>query len=169
MKKFSILAAFLLVVVTVTFATAGPGRKGFDGSGHANPAVMEALDLTNEQMEKIQTLHESAKEKTIPVKVQLLMKRAEMKLLWTQPILDAVKIKATQKEIQVLRSQIREIKTDMRIAFRNLLTPEQTAQFLVMSCSKGDKRERGDRKNMGKRKDCREWVGNGGRCPGYGK
>ena len=132
MKKISFIAAFLLVAATTTLAMAGQGRMGFDGRGHMSPSVMAALELTNEQTGKIQALHESASKKITPVKAQLVTKRAEMKLLWTQTTLDADKIKATQKEIQALMTQVRETQTDMRIAFRSLLTPEQTSKLLAM-------------------------------------
>lgn len=133
MKKVSIIAAVLLVVATATFAMAGRhGRMGFDGNRQMNPAVMETLDLTKEQTEKVQALHDSAAKKTTPIRAQLVTKRAEMKLLWTQTTLDADKIKATQKEIQTLMAQIRDTITDTRIAFRNLLTPEQTSKLLAM-------------------------------------
>jgi len=133
MKKISIIAAVLLVVATATLAMAGRhGRMGFDGNRQMNPAVMETLDLTKEQTEKVQALHDSAAKKTTPIRAQLVTKRAEMKLLWTQTTLDADKIKATQKEIQTLIAQIRDTITDTRIAFRNLLTPEQTSKLLAM-------------------------------------
>lgn len=160
MKKISIIAAFLLVAATATLAMAGPGRMGFGGGGHMNSAVMAALELTNEQTEKIQALHESAKKEIIPVKAQVTTKRAEMKLLWTQTTLDAEKIKATQKEIQALIIQIRDTQTDMRIAFRNLLTPEQTSKLLAMGFGKGSRHGRGDYYGKGQGKGC--WQRGGG-------
>ena len=143
MKKISIIAAFLMVAATATLAMAGPGQMGFDGRGHMNPSVMAALELTPEQTEKIKALHESATQKMTPVKAQLVTKRAEMKLLWAQPTLDADKIKATQKEVQALRTQIRDAQTDMRIAFRNLLTPEQTSKLLSMGFGKWNRQKKG--------------------------
>ena len=143
MKKLSIIAAFLLVTATVTWAMAGQERMGLDGRGHMDSTVMAALELTPEQTTKIQALHESTSQKITPIKAQLVTKRAEMKVLWTQPSLDADKIKATQKEIQALRTQIREIQTDMRIAFRSLLTPEQTSKLLAMGFGKGGRHKKG--------------------------
>ncbi len=68
MKKMSIIAALLMVVAVTTLAMAGPRNKFFDGRGHSNPAVIETLELTNEQTGKIQTLHEAAKKKLHPSK-----------------------------------------------------------------------------------------------------
>ena len=144
MKKLSIAAAVLLMVAVTTLAMAGPKHAFLDKNGNLNRAVIAELDLTSEQIEKIQALHESEKNQIIPVKAQLATKRAEMKLLWTQTTLDADKIKATQKEIQLLRAQIRDTKTDMRIAFRNLLTSEQTSKLLAMGFGR-DKRHKKSR------------------------
>ena len=150
MKKISIIAALLMVVAVTTLAMAGQRHKFFDGRGHLDPAVTKALELTNEQTGKIQALHEAAKKEIIPIKAQFATKRAEMKLLWTQATLDAAKIKATQKELQALGTQIRDIKTDMRIAFRNLLTPEQTSKLLASGFAKGGHHKKGGGYGQGK-------------------
>ena len=143
MKKMSIIAALLMVVAVSTLAMAGPRHKFFDGRGHLDPAVTEALELTSEQTQKIQALHEAAKKEITPSKAQLATKRAEMRLLWTQTTLDVEKIKATQKELQALGIKIRDARTDMRIAFRSLLTPEQTSRLLAMGFGKGDRHKKG--------------------------
>ena len=44
--------------------------------------------------------------------------------------LDANKIKAKEKEIHELRGQLQEKRTDSRLNFYNILTPEQRAQFI---------------------------------------
>ena len=165
MKKLSIIAAFLLVTATATWAMAGQGRMGLDGRGHMDPAVMAALELTPEQTAKIKALHEATTQKMTPVKAQLVSKRAEMKLLWTQTSLDADKIKATQKEIQAMRTQIREIQTDMRIAFRSLLTPEQTSKLLAMGFGKGGRHKKGGGYGQGQGKYRGQGGGQGAGCP----
>ena len=150
MKKISMVAAFLMVLALATSAMARPQQRFFDGRGHLDPAVAEALALTNEQTQKIQALHETAKKEITPLKAQVATKRAEMRLLWSQTTLDADKIKATQKEIQALQSQLRDIRTDMRISFRKLLTPEQTSTLLAMGFGKGGGHGKGKRAGYGK-------------------
>jgi len=151
MKKLSIIAALLMVFAVTTVAAAGPGNRFFDRNGNMDPAVISALELTNEQTEKIRTLYESAKKVIIPIKAQLATKRAEMKLLWTQTTLDAEKIKATQKEVQALRKQIRDTQTDTRISFRNLLTPEQTSKVLASGFGRDGRSKKGGGYGKGKR------------------
>lgn len=146
----SIIAALLMVVGVTTLAMAGPRHKFFDGRGHLDPAVTEALELTNEQTQKIQALHEAAKKEIIPIKAQFATKRAEMRLLWTQATLDVAKIKATQKELQALGTQIRDTQTNMRIAFRNLLTPEQTSKLLAAGFGRDGRYKKGGGYSKGK-------------------
>ena len=171
MKKISVALAVLLMVAVTTLAMAGPKRAFLDRKGHLNHAMIAELELTGEQTEKIQALHETAKKEIIPVKAQLATKRAEMKLLWTQTTLDADKIKATQKEIQALRTQIRDTQTDMRIDFRNLLTPEQTSKLLASGFGRDrrDKKGRGFGKGKGggygKGNGCGNWGPQCGGCP----
>jgi Spy/CpxP family protein refolding chaperone len=172
MKKISIIAAVLLVIATATLAMAGRhGRMGFDGNRQMNPAITEVLDLTNEQTEKVQALHDSAAKITTPIRAQIVTKRAEMKLLWMQPTLDADKIKATQKEIQALMVQIRDTRTDTRITFRNLLTPEQTSKLLASGFGKGGSHKKGGGYGKGqsrgcnKGKGCGNWGNQYGECP----
>lgn len=165
MKKMSVIAALLMVVAGASLALADPGSKFFDRKGNMDPAVAEALELTSEQTEKIRALYDSAKKTIIPVKAQLATKRAEMKLLWTQATLDAKKIKATQKEIQALRTQIRDTKTDTRIAFRNLLTPEQTSKILASGFGRDGRSKKGGRYGGGKG---RRGYGKGQGCPNWG-
>jgi len=166
MKKMSIIAALLMVLAVTTLAIAGPGSRFFDGRGHLDPAVTEALELTNEQTQKIQALHETAKKEIMPVKAQFATKRAEMRLLWTQTTLDVAKIKATQKELQVLGTQIRDTQTDMRIAFRNILTPEQTSTLLAMGFGKGGRHKKGGGYGMsGKGQGRGNWGNRCGECP----
>lgn len=166
MKKMFILGALLMVLVVSTAALAGPKYRFFDNSGHLDPAVTAALNLTSEQTEKIQALHETAKNEIMPLKAQFATKRAEMQLLWTQATLDADKIKATQKELQALGTRMRDIRTDMRIAFRKILTPEQTSTLLGMGFGGDGRFKRGGGfgknkwGNYGKGRNCGNW----GRC-----
>jgi len=160
MKKMSIIAALLMVLAVTTLAVAGPGNRFFDGRGHLDPDVIAALELTSEQTQKVQALHDTANKEITPLKAQFATKRAEMRLLWTQKTLDVDKIKATQKELQALGTKLRDIRTDMRIAFRNILTPEQTSKLLAMGFGRDGHSKRGAACGKGK------WGGHGkGQCP----
>ncbi len=133
MKKITVIAAFLIVVASATLVMAGPrgkGNRGGEGRCEA-PAALASLNLTVEQSEKIRALRESLLKDVTPIRAQLLSKRAELRLLWIQTKLDPDKIRAIQREALDLKGQMQEKRTDFRLAFRNILTPEQTSKLLA--------------------------------------
>ncbi|MBW1780578.1 MAG: Spy/CpxP family protein refolding chaperone [Deltaproteobacteria bacterium] len=139
MKKISLIAAFLLLVASSTWVMAGPRGKAGKGGGGWCPgaSLLSTLNLSAEQSEKVRALRESFLKETTPIRTQMFTKRAEVKLLWLQTNLDAAKIRATQKEIRDLIGQLQEKRTDFRLAFRNLLTPEQTTRLLAQGVGRG--------------------------------
>jgi len=148
MKKISVIAAFLIVVASATLVMAGPRGKGnWEGGGWcAAPSALASLNLTAEQSEKIRGLRESCLKEITPIRAQLLSKRAELKLLWIQTKLEPDKIRANQKEVRDLIGQMQEKSTDCRLAFRNILTPEQTSKLLAQGIGRGKGHHRwGDR------------------------
>ena len=148
MKKISVIAAFLIVVASATLVMAGPRGKGnWEGGGWcAAPSALASLNLTAEQSEKIRGLRESCLKEITPIRAQLLSKRAELKLLWIQTKLEPDKIRANQKEVRDLIGQLQEKSTDFRLAFRNILTPEQTSKLLAQGIGRGKGHHRwGDR------------------------
>ena len=148
MKKISVIAAFLIVVAQATLVMAGPrGMGNWEGGGWcAAPSALASLNLTAEQSEKIRGLRESCLKEITPIRAQLLSKRAELKLLWIQTKLEPDKIRANQKEVRDLIGQMQEKSTDCRLAFRNILTPEQTSKLLAQGIGRGKGHHRwGDR------------------------
>ena len=156
MKKISLIAVVLFVVASATWVIAGShGRGGWDGGGWDGgdwcPAAsqLSILNLTSEQSEKVRSLRESFLKETTPIRTQLFTKKAELRLSWLQTQLDTAKIKATQQEILGLIGQMQEKRTDFRLAFRNLLTPEQTTQLLAQGMGKGSRWGKGGRGGSG--------------------
>jgi Spy/CpxP family protein refolding chaperone len=134
MKKFSLLAALLVVFASATFVAAGPcggGERGDPGWAMDN-TILSKLNLTAEQTEKIRALHESFQKDITPLRTRIFEKKAEMRLLWMQTESDAAGIKAKEKEIHDLKWQVLEKAADFRLAFRSILTPEQLSKFLAM-------------------------------------
>ena len=160
MKKISVIAAFLLVVASATLVMAGPRGKGNWGGGgwSSAPSALASLNLTAEQSEKIRALRESCLKEITPIRAQLLSKRPEIRLLWIQTKLDPDKIRAIQREVRDLKGQMQEKRTDCRLAFRNILTPEQTSKLLAQGLGSrmghiwGD---RGKDRGLGRGPGCR--------------
>jgi len=139
MKKISLCFALLLVIVPATLVMAGPYERGqgMMGTGwEVGRQALSSLNLTAEQTEKIKALRESGQKEVAPLRVKLFTKRAELRLLWMQTNLEGDKIKAKQKEVLVLKGQILDKVTDIRLDFNKILTPEQRTQLLALIIGK---------------------------------
>jgi Spy/CpxP family protein refolding chaperone len=139
MKKFIGIAVCLLVAASATWAMAGPwARAGWDSDKWCpGAAQLSTLNLSAEQSEKVRGLREAFIKETTPIRNELFTKKAELQLLWMKTTPDAEKIRATQKDVHLLIGQMQEKTTDFRLAFRNLLTPEQTGQLLAQDLGRG--------------------------------
>jgi len=135
MKKLAVtMAGVLLVALMVSSALAyreGRERGGARGpcGGRDAGAYLQELNLTPEQSDRIAALREAHLKEVKPLQDKMFSKRGDLKLLWLQKNPDEGKIKATQKEIRVLRDQIEDKQSDFRLAAMKVLTPEQQAKI----------------------------------------
>jgi Spy/CpxP family protein refolding chaperone len=151
MKKLSMMLAMVIVVAMVSVVAAGPGGMGCGmgmgggpgggmgrgmGSGMGpgcamGPGAWEHLNLSAEQQSKAQALWSAHQKDVTPIQNQLFAKHNELRLLWNEANPDAVQIKAKQKEIADLQSQMRDKGTQFQLEFRKLLTPEQQTKLIA--------------------------------------
>jgi Spy/CpxP family protein refolding chaperone len=156
MKKVIIPLSIFCLIMFVSQAMAQPkGKRGWDEQGWGmHPSMLEDLNLTPEQTEKMKALRNSYYKDTIPIRGQLYTNRAELRLLWMQDEPNAQEIKAKQREVHALQGQLNEKNIDFRLSFRNLLTEEQrkkiTNRYLERKQSKRRGKE-GDRARKGTR------------------
>ena len=133
MKKMVIIGLSLTLALALMAAVAmaqGPGfGRGF-GAGYGYPAIP---NLTAEQSSKMQALQQAHLAKIGPLQQALLNKRLELRSLWLAPNPDQAALSAKQKEILNLQAQMQEEATNYRLEVRQVLTPEQQAQFGAFS------------------------------------
>lgn len=87
------------------------------------------LNLTTEQVQKMQALREAFWKEIVPLQNELVSKRFELRSLWLQAKPDQDKILAKQKEINALMDNIQEKAIKHRLEMRQILTPEQQAKL----------------------------------------
>ncbi len=133
MKKFTLITTLIIMLASAPLVMAQPrGGKGEMGpGGKRHASALANLNLTAEQSEKIRAMREAHHRDIIPIQTKVFTKRAELRLLWMQTSPDAEKIKSKQKEIHELRGQLQEKRTDFRLEFLNILTPEQRTKLLA--------------------------------------
>ena len=118
----------------------GSGKGQGMGIGYLNrgvPYCQGLSNLTAEQSAKLSELREQSQKEVTPLRSELINKRAELRVLWTQASPDGAAINAKQKEINDLRAKIQERNTHYRLERQKLLTPEQRAQLQSQRWQKG--------------------------------
>ena len=147
MKRISLLAALVLLLVSAAFVMAGAGNRerSMKTMWVMDDSLLSKLALTPEQLERVRILDESYQRHIAPLRSQFFEKRTELRLLWREIKPDSAKIKALEKEIHDLMGQLREKSTDYRLAFRDMLTPEQAEKFVALVGAKVRHEPRGRR------------------------
>ena len=141
MKK---LTMTLMAVVVGLFFTSqvfawGPGFGPGKGRGYGNcrEAGLERLNLTDEQKTKIEALQTATEKELRPAREKMFDKAIELRKLWLQANPDKDKINAAQKEMRVLRDQMQDKTTAMRLEMRKQLTPEQQEKLAGAGWGRG--------------------------------
>ena len=129
MKK-GVIALGLVVVMLVSFAyvyaqdpKVGPEPKG--GHGQPYEHQWKRLDLDQKQKAGLRELHRKFKGETAQLIGELVTKRIELRLLWSDPKADSEAILAKEKELRDLQNQMRDKIVQYKLEARKLLKPEQ--------------------------------------------
>jgi len=142
----ALLAAAGLAMAQGCEKCSGMGMEYGPHSGHGHMGghgLWKALNLTPEQIQKVQALRESFFKETLPLRNDLMSKKLEMRSLWLQTNPDEEKILAKQKEISALKAQLGERAIKNRFEMRKILTPEQQAQLANLRGREGHEYGRG--------------------------
>ena len=143
MKKIMFVAIGVMLFASANLVLAGSGhRRGRDHDRY----MLDSLNLTVEQIEKVRVLRESYLKAKDPLRNQMVSKRTELKLLWMQLKPDPAKIKSKQKEVHDLRWQLQLKRTDYRLAFREILTPEQLSKHILFKHDRKRSKRKGGRR-----------------------
>jgi Spy/CpxP family protein refolding chaperone len=136
MKRTATIIGTLVLVVALAMPVLahdrgwGKGRApGIGPEGRQAPCCESIPNLTPEQSAKLQELREQHDKDILPLKNELIAKRAELRNLWLQSDPDEAAIKAKQQEINELRNQLQDKMTEYRLEVGKVLTPEQRAQL----------------------------------------
>jgi Spy/CpxP family protein refolding chaperone len=143
MKKLTLvlMAATLGILLTVPAFAFGPGEGRSPGGGRdegycSKPALWK-LNLSNEQKTKIEALQTAHLKEVRPLREKVFDKSVELRRLWLQANPDKDKITFVQKEVRVLRDEMQDKVTAMRLEIRKILTPEQNEKLANSHWGKG--------------------------------
>jgi Spy/CpxP family protein refolding chaperone len=92
-------------------------------------SLAKYLNLSPDQKEKMKESRSRYHSDTRDLKYDLAAKQLEMHKLFTDPKTDEATLLAKQKELNSLRQQLLEKKSQMKIEWRKILTPEQITKL----------------------------------------
>jgi Spy/CpxP family protein refolding chaperone len=113
------------------YAAYGPDREKF--------SLAKYLNLSPEQKEKMEESRSRYHNDTRDLKYDLAAKRLEMRKLFTDPKTDEATLLAKQKELNTLRQQLIEKKSQRKMEWRKILTPKQITKLDQMPYKWGAK------------------------------
>ncbi len=102
----------------------GMGMGGGMGIGR-NPLNLTALNLTEDQKNKIKTMRTQAQTKAKDLQNSLRTKRMEMRDMLFDPDASVKQIKAKHEEVRKIQEQVEGLMIDDFLSIRSVLTPEQ--------------------------------------------
>jgi Spy/CpxP family protein refolding chaperone len=102
------------------------GRRWRDGSGRGR--IIEQLNLTTEQKQKMVDIRQKYQGQLKPLKEQISSAREELSQMMSGTA-TADEIRAKHQEILKLRQQLGDIRFESLLEMREVLTPEQRTQF----------------------------------------
>lgn len=150
MKKILVVFAMVLVLAGATYVYAfGPGRG--PGPREGCMGYGKGASLTEEQRTQFQDLRQKFHDETATLREQIQAKRQELRTLWSDSKSGADAILGKEKELRDLQDQMRDKAVQMKLQARNILTPEQLAEFGKL---RGPGSGRGPGKGHGKGRGC---------------
>ncbi len=119
----TVVVAAAAVVWNAADADAQRGRKAH--KAHRHQAMMEALDLTAEQQEKLKSIHLNNAKRMTRLKADLKIARLDLHDLLSQSNPNPAQVKTRVAEVNRVRSEMLETSTDFRLAQKKVFTPDQ--------------------------------------------
>jgi Spy/CpxP family protein refolding chaperone len=106
----------------------GAGRGGRHGMGHG-AAALAALDLTEQQKDRIEAIHDKQRRSAIEIRKNLELARLDMRKLVRADTPDRRAIETQVDRMSGLRAQLQKSQLNAMLDVRGVLTPEQLKQL----------------------------------------
>ena len=136
MKKVATTVGIMALIAALAVPVYAHGRGGnkgggawFGPEGRQAYCVQTMPNLTAEQSATFTELRNERDQKALPIRNEMIAKRAELRNLWLESNPDEAAIKAKQQEINDLRVKLQDTMTEYRLEVGKILTPEQRAQL----------------------------------------
>jgi Spy/CpxP family protein refolding chaperone len=138
MKRLTILGAALMAASSLAAAQGygyGPGMmrgQGMMGQGQGmqqGAGMLAALNLTDEQREKVLAIQEEHRKKNWAAMGEVRAEQFKLRSLYGSEKLDPNKVVEQQKKVDALRQQMLKSRVETHNQIAAVLTPEQRKQL----------------------------------------
>jgi len=136
MKKKLIMGLVLILLIGSGFTYAHQGSfipRRWSEDNYDNEVVyseiFQELDLSSQQETRINEIREKYVGEREHIAEELISKQEEFQNLYQDPEIESTELQALQKEINDLQLELRNIKTDMELEIRDVLTVEQREEI----------------------------------------
>lgn len=125
------IAALLLAGLTMNAQAGerGPRAKGDGPKPGMSMGPLAGLNLTPEQKQKMEQIHEAAAKQAEPLHKELAAKMKEMQALWAVDKPDRAAIERKHGEMSAITSKLWGVHIDAKLQIHAILTPEQRAKW----------------------------------------
>lgn len=161
LRKISALGALVLATGAIALSTSAVFAQSTPNAQNNNPTGMQRpdraamrqeredrmaqeLNLTPDQVTRSQALRQQSQAQISPLEQQLRQAREELKTLLASTAATDAQLRGKYQQIQQLHQQIETLRFNSRLAFRQILTPEQrqTLAQRMADRPEGRRRER---------------------------
>ena len=124
MKRSLIL--FFLIVFVSSFSY---GDDDIPGKWWKHPKIAKELELTNDQVNRIEAIFSSYRPQMIDLDSKLKEKEKELRDTRKNPNSTREEISKLSDEVGGIRENMRKVRVDMFLQIRDVLTPQQRAKL----------------------------------------
>lgn len=116
-----------IVIFTCLFSLSAYGF--FAGDGHykwwKNPRIVDEMELSDQQVDRIERIFDSYKERIVVNQNKLREKESELSSKLRNPECSREEVLKITDDIQSIRASLTRIKIEMFLQVKNVLTPKQ--------------------------------------------
>jgi protein CpxP len=158
------LNVLLAAIVTASISlspvisdSSASAQGNYRGGGSRQGRVMDRLNLTPEQKQRMQTIHKETQEQMKPLRQEMRQAQQERKSLLQNNNASTQQLQGNFDKIQGIKNRIAQIQFNRMTKMRDVLTPEQRSQMEKMM-----QERRGNRGGQRQGKPQGGWQNQGG-------
>lgn len=134
-------ALVLAVVVLISIPAGFSFADGFRSRWWHTPEYAQALNLTEDEIQRLDTLYEAARIKMIEIKGKVEVERAKLRVLMEQKDVDRAAVMAQHRSQEEARTQLSEERFKFLLEIRDLVGYDRFIKLLEVQDERRQRRK----------------------------